>query len=60
MARGDHPKRTVFYGACLMAIAFLTIWPAASVDATWLSVTLYVVAVILGLVGAVMTLRDDT
>jgi hypothetical protein len=58
VARGDHPKRTVFYGVCLMAFAFLAIWPAASVHSTWLSVLIYVVAVIAGLVGSVMALRD--
>ncbi|KAA0020172.1 hypothetical protein FOY51_21490 [Antrihabitans cavernicola] len=58
MARGDHPKRTPFYGACLMILAFLSIWPAATVDELWLSICLYVFAVVAGLAGCLMTFRD--
>ena len=38
MARGEHPQRTPFYGACLMAAAFLLCWPASTVDVVWLRV----------------------
>ncbi|OFJ53287.1 hypothetical protein [Mycolicibacterium grossiae] len=58
MARGDHPQRTPFYGACLLAIAFLSCWWASSVQQVWLSVVIYVAAVVLALVGFVMTFRD--
>lgn len=58
MARGEHPQRTPFYGACLMAAAFLLCWPASMVDLVWLRVTLYIVAALMGAVGSLMTLRD--
>jgi MFS family permease len=58
MARGDHPKRTVFYGTCLCAAAFLSCWLAASVHQVWLSAVIYVLAALMGIVGSVMTLRD--
>lgn len=58
MARGDHPQRTPFYGACLMAVAFLSCWLGASVHQTWLSALIYVAAAVMGLVGSVMTFRD--
>ena len=58
MARGEHPRRTVFYGACLLAAAFLSYWVAASVHTTWLSALIYVAAAIATCVGVVMTLRD--
>jgi hypothetical protein len=58
MARGEHPKRTVFYGVCLTAFAFLAVWPAATVHSRWLSILIYIVAVVAGLVGSVMALRD--
>ena len=53
MARGEHPQRTVFYGACLLAAAFLSCWVAARVSAL-----IYVAAAIAMCVGLVMTLRD--
>lgn len=58
MARGEHPRRTVFYGACLLAAAFLSCWVAASVHTAWLSALIYVAAAIAACVGLVMTLRD--
>ena len=58
MARGEHPRRTPFYGACLMLAAFLSCWLAASVHIVWLSALIYVAAAVGGCVGAVMTLRD--
>lgn len=58
MARGDHPQRTVFYGACLLAAAFLSCWLAAWVHITWVSVLIYVAAAVATCVGVVMTLRD--
>ncbi len=58
MARGEHPQRTPFYGACLMAAAFLMCWPASMVDAVWLRATLYVAAAVMAAIGALMTLRD--
>ena len=58
MSRGEHPRRTVFYGAVLMAVAFLSCWVAASVHHIWLSAVIYGLAAIMGAVGAVMTLRD--
>ncbi|MCG7593071.1 hypothetical protein ACXYX3_20945 [Mycobacterium sp. C3-094] len=58
MARGEHPQRTVFYGACLVAAAFLSCWVAASVHITWVSTLIYIAAAVAACVGAVMTLRD--
>lgn len=58
MARGDHPKRTVFYGACLLAAAFLSCRLASSVRETWLEVAIYVLAAVMAMVGSVMALRD--
>lgn len=58
MARGDHPQRTPFYGACLLAAAFLSCWLAASVSATWLSVTIYIAAAVVAGIGFLMTFRD--
>lgn len=59
MARGEHPKRTVFYGTCLCAAAFLSCWLAASIQVVWLSAAIYVAAAAAGCVGAVMTLKDS-
>lgn len=58
MARGEHPQRTPFYGACLMAAAFLSVWLAASVHTTWVAVLIYIGAVVGGAVGFAMTFRD--
>ncbi|AFM18976.1 hypothetical protein Mycch_4262 [Mycolicibacterium chubuense NBB4] len=58
MARGAHPQRTVFYGACLLAAAFLSCWVAARVHIVWVSALIYVAAAVATCVGLVMTLRD--
>lgn len=58
MARGEHPQRTPFYGACLLAAAFLSCGVAARVHTGWVSGLIYAAAVVAGCVGLVMTLRD--
>ncbi|WP_246230845.1 hypothetical protein [Mycolicibacterium sediminis] len=58
MARGEHPQRTAFYGACLLATAFLSCWLAASIHVAWVSAAIYVAAAVATCVGVVMTLRD--
>jgi uncharacterized protein (DUF2062 family) len=58
MARGEHPQRTPFYGACLMCAAFLSCWFASTLDIAWLATTIYVAAAIAAVVGFVMTFRD--
>lgn len=58
MARGDHPERTPFYGACLMAAGFLACWPASSIHIRWLAILIYLLAAISAVVGSVMTFRD--
>jgi hypothetical protein len=59
MARRDHPKRTVFIGVCMSAVAFLSCWLAASVHIVWLSATIYVAAAIIGFIGALMAVQDS-
>ena len=58
MARGEHPQRTVFYGACLLAAAFLSCWLAARVHIGWVSALIYLGAAVAACIGVVMTLRD--
>jgi hypothetical protein len=58
MARGDHPERTPFYGVCLLAAAFLSLWLASSVSILWLSITIGVLAVLASGAGFLMTFRD--
>lgn len=58
MARGDHPQRTPFYGACLLSGAFLSCWLASSIDILWLSIAIYVLAAIAAGAGFIMTFRD--
>jgi hypothetical protein len=58
MARGDHPQRTPFSGACLLSGAFLACWLASSIHILWLSIAIYVLAAVAAVVGFVMTLRD--
>lgn len=41
-----------------MAVAFLSVWLASSVHVTWISVAIYIAAVVMALVGFVMTFRD--
>jgi uncharacterized membrane-anchored protein len=58
MGLGDHPRRTPFYGVLLVIAAVLLVWLAASVDNAWLTGTGYFLAVVVGAIGFVMTLRD--
>jgi hypothetical protein len=58
MARGEHPQRTPFYGACMLAAAFLSCGVAARVHTAWLSGAIYVAAAVAACIGLVMTLRD--
>lgn len=58
MARGDHPKRTPFYGALMLFGAFMACWLAASIDITWVSVVIYIVAAVVAGAGFLMTFRD--
>jgi hypothetical protein len=55
---GDHPRRTPFYGVLLVIAAVLLVWGAASVHTPWLTGTGYFLAVVVGAIGFVMTLRD--
>jgi hypothetical protein len=55
---GDHPRRTPFYGVLLVIAAVLLVWAAASVHNAWLTGTGYFLAVVVGAIGFVMTLRD--
>lgn len=62
MARGDHPMRTPFYGACLIVSAMLLgllvkVWTSPP---TWVQAVGLVVALGIALVGFVMTFRDLT
>ncbi len=59
MARKNHPKRTVFIGVCLSAVAFLSCWLAASIHVVWLSATIYVAAAVIGFIGALMAVQDS-
>lgn len=59
MALGDHPRRTVVYGALLIVGAMVgatLVWEAHL--AGWLTVVLLVAALVAALVGWVMTFRD--
>lgn len=58
MARGEHPQRTPFYGACLLAAAFLSCGLAVRVHTAWLAGAIYAAAAVAACVGLVMTLRD--
>jgi hypothetical protein len=58
MSRGDHPERTPFYGVCLLAGAFLSLWLASSVSILWLSIAIGVLAVLASGAGFLMTFRD--
>jgi UDP-N-acetylmuramyl pentapeptide phosphotransferase/UDP-N-acetylglucosamine-1-phosphate transferase len=59
MARGEHPERTPLYGGLLVigamvasAVVAVTNTPAA------VRIPVYVVSLLAGLVGALLTLRD--
>lgn len=41
-----------------MVAAFLAVWLGASVDATWLSITIYALAAVGAVIGFGMTFRD--
>jgi hypothetical protein len=55
---GDHPQRTPFYGVLLVIAAVLLCWLAASALAGWQAGIGYFLAVVVGAIGFVMTLRD--
>jgi hypothetical protein len=55
---GSHPRRTPFYGVLLVIAACLLVWLAASADAAWQAGVGYGLAVVVGAIGFVMTLRD--
>lgn len=57
MGLGDHPMRTPFYGVLLVVAALGLVWLAASTTG-WLAGFGYVLAVVVGAFGFVMTLRD--
>jgi UDP-N-acetylmuramyl pentapeptide phosphotransferase/UDP-N-acetylglucosamine-1-phosphate transferase len=59
MALGDHPRRTVVYGALLIVAAMVgatVVWDSAL--PRWLRTALLLVALGMALVGWVMTFRD--
>ena len=61
MALGDHPRRTVVYGALLIVAAMVgatLAWEAALPG--WLTTVLLVLALLMALTGWVMTFRDLT
>ena len=55
---GDHPRRTPFYGVLLVVAACVLVWLAASAHTAWLAGPGYFLAVVVGAIGFVMTLRD--
>ena len=55
---GDHPRRTPFYGVLLVIAACVLVWLAASAHNAWQTGTGYFLAVVIGAIGFVMTLRD--
>jgi UDP-N-acetylmuramyl pentapeptide phosphotransferase/UDP-N-acetylglucosamine-1-phosphate transferase len=59
MALGDHPRRTVVYGAALIVAAMVgATFAWESGLPRWLTTVLLVVALVMALVGWVMTFRD--
>ena len=59
VALGDHPRRTVVYGAALIIAAMVgatLIWEAGL--PSWLAASLLVVTLVMALVGWGMTFRD--
>jgi hypothetical protein len=59
VALGDHPRRTVVYGAALIVAAMVGatfVWESAL--PAWLTGVLLVVALLMALAGWVMTFRD--
>jgi uncharacterized membrane protein YccC len=61
VALGDHPRRTVVYGALLIVAAMVgatVVWVAGRGLPPWLRDALLVLALPVALVGWVMTFRD--
>ena len=61
MALGDHPRRTVVYGALLIVGAMVgatLVWESALPG--WSKAVLLVVALVAALAGWIMTFRDLT
>ncbi|MHC9293504.1 hypothetical protein ACRCUN_13610 [Mycobacterium sp. LTG2003] len=58
MGLGDHPMRTPFYGVLLVIAAVLLAWLVASALTGWPAAVGYFLAIAVGAVGFVMTLRD--
>ncbi|MBU8813066.1 hypothetical protein [Mycolicibacterium goodii] len=58
MGLGDHPQRTPLYGVLLVVVAVLLCWLTASVFTGWQMIVGYFLAIAVGVVGFVMTLRD--
>jgi UDP-N-acetylmuramyl pentapeptide phosphotransferase/UDP-N-acetylglucosamine-1-phosphate transferase len=59
VALGDHPRRTVVYGAALIVAAMVgatLVWEAALPG--WLTALLLVLTLVMALAGWVMTFRD--
>ena len=59
VALGDHPRRTVVYGAALIIAAMVGatfVWEAGL--PSWLTASLLVVTLVMALVGWGMTFRD--
>ena len=59
MALGDHPRRTVVYGAALIVAAMVGatfVWESAL--PSWLTGALLVLALVMALAGWIMTFRD--
>jgi predicted MFS family arabinose efflux permease len=59
VARGDHPRRTVVYGATLIVAAMVGatfVWESPVPG--WLTAVLLVLALLMALTGWVMTFRD--
>jgi len=59
MARGEHPERTPLYSGLLIITAMVvSAVVALSHTPTAIRVPVYLVSLVAGLVGAVLTLRD--
>jgi UDP-N-acetylmuramyl pentapeptide phosphotransferase/UDP-N-acetylglucosamine-1-phosphate transferase len=59
VALGDHPRRTVVYGAALIVAAMVGatfVWEAALPG--WLTAVLLIVTLVMALAGWIMTFRD--
>lgn len=58
MGLGDHPMRTPLYGVLLVIAAVLLVWWVASALTGWHAAVGYFLAIAVGGIGFVMTLRD--